>query len=87
MTNSNALPDVQHGRIPVDSGHLLIVDPAHLPADLLRRLVQPNEFGVRAALQIATPSGDGWYDVVGEEGALAILDPNYKDGDEPWGTE
>ena len=87
MNESDAPQPIEHGRVPVDSGQLLIVDPTHLPADLVRRLVRSNEFGVRVALQIDTPSGDGWYDVVGEEGALVILDPHYEDGDEPWGTE
>ncbi|SIR12931.1 hypothetical protein [Micromonospora avicenniae] len=78
------------GRVPVDSGRLLVVDPCHLPPELVARLTRPNEHGTTLAAIVGTPHGDGWYPVVGEPGALAILDPHHdydsepEDGDGGW---
>ena len=86
MTEYINLTDTDHGDVPVDSGHLLIVDPCHLPPDLVARLTRPNEHGVTLGVVVSTPSGDGFYPVVGESGALVVLDPLH-DADHPaaWG--
>lgn len=46
--------------IPVDTGRLLLVDPAHLPADLLHELTHPNPHGITTAALIHV-GDDGWY--------------------------
>jgi hypothetical protein len=75
-TEANTAPDVvECGSIPVDSGMILVVDPCNIPKDLLRKLTTPNEHGVTVAALVNTPAGDGWYPVVGEDGALLIVDP------------
>lgn len=43
------------GDIPVDTGRILIVDPCHIPVDLLMEL-QERGLGV----VFGTPYGDGW---------------------------
>ena len=86
MTDYLNFTDTDHGDVPVDSGHLLIVDPCHLPSDLVARLTRPNPHGVTAAVLVATPSGDGFYPVIGEGGALVVLDlHNDPDAPTPWG--
>lgn len=71
-----------HGDVPVDSGRLLVVDPCHLPEGQVAALTAMNSRGVRRAVAVATPSGDGFYPVLGEEGALVVLDP-YESA-KPW---
>ncbi|WP_225753969.1 hypothetical protein [Actinotalea sp. Marseille-Q4924] len=86
MTAFISLTESEHGDVPVDSGHLLIVDPCHLPPDLVASLTRPNRHGVTAAALVATPSGDGLYPVIGERGALVVLDPHHDDTDPAsWG--
>lgn len=70
----DASPEVL-GEIPVDSGRVLLVDPCHLPPDLVERLTSPNPYGVTVAAVVDTPTGDGLYPVVSEPGALVVLDP------------
>ena len=83
--------ETYHGAIPVDTGQILLVDPAHIPAALLRKLTTPNKYGVTAAVLVQTPVGDGTYRVFGEPGALVVDDPYFDpDGDpldgNPWGS-
>lgn len=47
--------------VPVDSGTLLIVDPCHLPEDVLEKLITPNKYGVTSASVIQAPGGDGLF--------------------------
>jgi len=80
--------ETDHGAVPVDSGQILIVDPCHLPPEVYAALTAPNEYGITAATVVQTPMGDGLYPVLGESGALVILDP-YADEDGnggPWGA-
>ena len=67
------------GMTPYTPGRLL-------PPDLVARLTRPNPHGVTAAVLVATPSGDGPYPVIGEGGALVVLDLHH-DPDAPtsWG--
>ncbi|MBG6067863.1 zinc finger domain-containing protein [Micromonospora ureilytica] len=62
-TAQPATTDRDHGAVPVDSGHLLIVDPCHLPPALVDALTRPNRYGVTLAVMLETPSGDGMFDV------------------------
>ncbi|MFK4243548.1 hypothetical protein ACI2KV_11770 [Micromonospora chokoriensis] len=71
------------GRIPVDSGQILLVDPANLSPELVDRLTKPNAHGATVAVVAATPNGDGWYEVEGEPGALVVRDPHFDGEDEP----
>lgn len=41
--------------IPVDSGHLLIVDPCHIPAALLRELIETG------LATVVSTGGDGLF--------------------------
>lgn len=70
------------GRVLVDSGHILIVDPCHLPPELLRKLTTPNAYGVTVGTLVATPCGDGAYPVEGGPYGLAVVDP-YSNPDDP----
>lgn len=83
------------GRFPVDTGMFLIVDPAFLKQDV-EELLKPDENGVVKAVLVRTPAGDGWYELLADDGALIILDPwgNIMDKpnggwetDDPWGTD
>lgn len=67
---------VEYGDVLIDSGHILIVDPCHLPSALLAQLTQPNEHGVPLGIVARTPSGGGAYTVSGHIGELVIVDPN-----------
>lgn len=87
MTQYINLTDTDHGDVPVDSGRLLIVDPCHLPPDLVHHLTRPNACGVTTAVLVSTPSGDGFYPVIGEGGALVVLDPHHSANDPSrWGA-
>lgn len=70
------------GSVLVDSGHLLIVDPCHLPPDLLQTLSTPNAYGYTPAVVVQTPMGDGLYEVQGRPGCLEVVDPYAEPGDE-----
>jgi hypothetical protein len=77
---TDALPDDDDlGEIPVDTGRVLLVDPCHLPPDLVERLTSPNPYGVTVAAVVNTPHGDGLYPLASEPGALVLLDPYSED--------
>lgn len=63
------------GEVPVDAGMLLVVDPCHLPPDVLKQLVTPNKYGVTLAVMVKTPFGDGGYAVEASLSTLTIRDP------------
>jgi hypothetical protein len=63
------------GRVPVDSGHILIVDPCNIPPDVLHAITSPNAAGITVAVVVQTPSGDGSYPVDGSPGSLTVYDP------------
>lgn len=50
------------GKVPVDAGMVLAVDPSNLPVDVLRAITQPNAYGVTLAVVALTRDEDGWYD-------------------------
>lgn len=56
-------------RVGVDSGQILIVDPANIPAALLEELLDGGW-----AVIVDTPTGDGAYPVIIDDlGDIAIL--------------
>lgn len=55
-----AIERTEGNPIPVDSGSLLIVDPCHLPAEILDRLTTSDAYGVTLAVVVPT-NGDGFY--------------------------
>lgn len=77
-----------HGAIPVDTGRILLVDPTHIPDDLLRKLTTPNEFGVTVGIMVGTPDGDGAFNVTGTPCGLEIDDPcaEEDDSESRWST-
>lgn len=87
-------PLTDHGDVLVDSGRVFIVDPAHLPPELVAKLTTPNEYGRTAAVMAQTPSGDGAYTVLSEPGfGLTVMDRHAAFDEEtrtaeggPWGT-
>lgn len=60
------------GVLPVDSGHVLIVDPCHLPDELVAALTSPNEHGVTVGVMAPTLVGDGLFPVIHDEFGLAV---------------
>ena len=46
--------------VAIDSGTLLLVDPCHIPAEVLAAILTPNDHGVTAGFTVWTPGGDGW---------------------------
>jgi len=56
------------GDIPVDSGRILIVDPCHIPADLL---IELQERGLGTVF--VTPYGDGWMNVLSVDQDLIVV--------------
>lgn len=67
--------------IPVDSAQLFIVDPCHLPHELVAALTLPNDHGVTLAALVGT-GADGSYDLIGGGDVLGILVPEYLRDDE-----
>lgn len=67
--------DEHLGDVPVDSGTLLIVDPCHLPPEVLEAIARPNRHGVTLATVVATPLGDGMYGVYSTPEGLVVGDP------------
>lgn len=63
------------GAIPIDSGRLLLVDPANMPPALVERLTHPNRHGVTLAAVLNVPGGDGWAPVFSDSEALVVLAP------------
>lgn len=61
-----AATDPTRWAVPVDSGHVLVVDPANVPEALLDALTSPNAYGVTVGVVVPTPSGDGWWWVDGD---------------------
>jgi hypothetical protein len=66
------------GQVPIDSGRLLLVDPCHIPDDLLATLTTPNEYGVVVGVMLAVPGGDGdvkVWDEGEDDGMLTLWGP------------
>lgn len=63
------------GQVLVDSGTVLLVDPANLPREALAAVLVPNEHGVTLGVLVKTPHGDGLHPVFSDDDALALLSP------------
>lgn len=75
---------VDFGRVPVDSGRLLILDPRHLPTEVVSALTTPCEHGVSAGIVVATPAANSLLAVAGFDGDLVIFDPYADEVLAPW---
>ena len=62
------------GETEVVSGRLLIVDPAHLPPDLVHQLTHAHSPYTRARATIVNVTSDGLYRVLREPDGLIIID-------------
>lgn len=62
------------GSVQVDTASLLLVDPGHLPADVVARLLTPGADGRTPGIVLGLV-GDGMYDVVSFPGGIEVADP------------
>ncbi|MEJ5945623.1 hypothetical protein WDZ17_10000 [Pseudokineococcus basanitobsidens] len=71
--------EVPLGAVRVETAALLLVDPAHLPSDLVTRLLTPVGGGQAPGMVVAL-AGDGAYDVISTPDGLGIVDPYRAEG-------
>lgn len=62
------------GSVQVQTASLLLVDPGHLPADVVARLLTPDADGHTPGMVLGL-AGDGMYDVVSAPGVIGVVDP------------
>lgn len=76
-----------NNKVGIDSGMLLLVDPSSVGAEVLKKVLYPNDYGVTSGVILHVPGGDCVIDIVpSDSGPLIIengIEPCWCEGSDP----